>query len=131
MMTSVSEVANEERTARMVLSMLIEPNDPVTGRILSRLGAVETLWLAERDGAVVGLSPVDAQVWKAGQAPFVRRITCDMPTWGPVWYQNDAALPRVLCLDHMVRVGSTPPTVEQTSAGGVIGTQRKGGVVRW
>lgn len=56
MMTSVSEVANEERTARMVLSMLIEPNDPVTGRILSRLGAVETLWLAERDGAVVGLS---------------------------------------------------------------------------
>lgn len=36
----------------------------MTGRILSRLGAVETLWLAERDGAVVGLSPVDAQVWR-------------------------------------------------------------------
>ncbi|WP_289033283.1 hypothetical protein [uncultured Arsenicicoccus sp.] len=69
MMTSVSEVANLERTARLVLSMLIEPKDPVTGRILSMLGAVETLWLAERDGAVVGLSPVDAQVWKAGQAP--------------------------------------------------------------
>ena len=117
MMTSLSEVANDERTARMVLSMLIEPNDPVTGRILSRLGAVETLWLAERDGAVVGLSPVDAQVWKADQAPFVRRITCEMPTWGTVWYQNDAALPRSrFCLDHMVRVGSTPPTVEQTSA---------------
>ena len=95
MMTSLSEVANDERTARMVLSMLIEPNDPVTGRILSRLGAVETLWLAERDGAVVGLSPVDAQVWKAGQAPFVRRITCELPTWGPVWYRNDAALPCV------------------------------------
>ena len=44
MMTSLSEVANDERTARMVLSMLVEPNDPVTGRILSRLGAVETLW---------------------------------------------------------------------------------------
>lgn len=68
MMTSLSEVANDERTARMVLSMLIEPSDPVTGRILSRLGAVVTFWLAERDGAVVGLSPVDAQVWKAGQA---------------------------------------------------------------
>nr|WP_247600690.1 DNA-processing protein DprA [Cellulomonas hominis] len=37
---------------------------PVTGRILSRLGAVETLWLAERDGAAVGLSPVDAEVWR-------------------------------------------------------------------
>lgn len=95
MMTSFSEVANDERTATLVLSMLIEPNDPVTGRILSRLGAVETLWLAERNGAVVGLSPVDAPVWKAVQAPFVRRITCEMPTWGPVWYQNDVALPRV------------------------------------
>jgi len=123
MMTSLSEVANDERTARMVLSMLIEPNDPVTGRILSRLGAVETLWLAERDGAVVGLSPVDAQVWKAGQAPFVRRITCELPTWGPVWYRNDAALPCVRASAWttwsgwgMVRVGSTPPTVEQTSA---------------
>ena len=95
MMTSFSEVANDERTATMVLSMLIEPNDPVTGRILSRLGAVETLWLAERDGAVVGLSLVDAPVWKAVQAPVVRRITCEMPTWGTVWYQNDAVLPRV------------------------------------
>jgi len=63
-MASLSEIANDERTARMVLSVLIEPNDPVTARILSRLGAVETLWLAERDGAVVGLSPVDAQVWR-------------------------------------------------------------------
>ena len=44
--------------------MLVEPNDPVTGRILSRLGAVETLWLAEHDGAVIGLLPVDAQVWR-------------------------------------------------------------------
>ena len=64
MMTSLGDVASAERTARMVLSMLVEPNDPVTGRILSRLGAVETPWLAERDGAVVGLSPVDAEVWR-------------------------------------------------------------------
>ena len=64
MMASLSDVASDERTARMVLSMLVEPNDPVTGRILARLGAVQTLWLAEHDGAVVGLSPVDAQVWR-------------------------------------------------------------------
>lgn len=64
MMARLSDLASDERTARMVLSMLVEPNDPVTGRILSRLGAVETLWLAERDGAVVGLSSVDAQVWR-------------------------------------------------------------------
>ena len=63
-MASLSDVASDERTARMVLSMLVEPNDPVTGRILSRLRAVETLWLAEHDREVVGLSPVDAQVWR-------------------------------------------------------------------
>lgn len=45
MMASLSDVASDERTASMVLSMLVDPNDPVTGRILSRLGAVETLWL--------------------------------------------------------------------------------------
>ncbi len=41
-MASLSGVARDERTARMVLSMLVEPNDPVTGRILARFGAVET-----------------------------------------------------------------------------------------
>lgn len=60
MMARLSDVASDERTARVVLSLLVEPNDPVTGCIFSRLGAVETLWLAERDGAVVGLSSVDA-----------------------------------------------------------------------
>ncbi|WP_206661073.1 hypothetical protein [Propioniciclava flava] len=60
----MSDVAGDERTARMVLSMLVEPNDPVTGRVLNGLGAMETLRLAERDGAVVGLSAIDAQVWR-------------------------------------------------------------------
>lgn len=64
-MPRLRELATDERPARMVLSMLVEPGDPVTGRILARLGAVETLWLAERDGAVVSLSAVDAQVWRA------------------------------------------------------------------
>ena len=64
MMARLSDVASDDRTARMVLSMLVEPNDPVTGRVLTGLGAMETLRLAERDGAVVGLSAVDAQVWR-------------------------------------------------------------------
>ena len=63
-MTGLSDAANDERTARMVLSMLVEPNDPVTGRVMNGLGAMETLRLAERDGAVVGLSAVGAQVWR-------------------------------------------------------------------
>ncbi len=64
MMATLSDVASDERTARMALSMLVKPSDPVTGRILSRRGAVEALWVAEHDGPVVGLSPVDAQVWR-------------------------------------------------------------------
>lgn len=63
-MAGLTDLAGDERTARRALSMLVEPNDPVTGRILTQLGAMETLWLAEHDSAVVGLSAVDAHVWR-------------------------------------------------------------------
>ena len=53
-MAGLTDLAVDERAARMVLSLLVEPNDRVTGRLLARLGAVETLWLAEHDSAVVG-----------------------------------------------------------------------------
>ena len=68
-MTNLSQVVQDERTARMVLSMLVDPDDAVTGRLLGELGALELLRLAERDDAVTGLSTVDAQVWRA---PFER-----------------------------------------------------------
>ena len=64
-MTNLSQVVQDERTARMVLSMLVDPDDAVTGRLLGELGALELLRLAERDDAVTGLSTVDAQVWRA------------------------------------------------------------------
>lgn len=64
-MTNLSHVVQEERTARMLLSMTVEPDDAVTGRLLGELGAFELLRLAERDDAVPGLSAVDAQVWRA------------------------------------------------------------------
>lgn len=57
LMAAVADLARDERTARMVLSMLAEPNDGVTGRILSHIGAVETLRLVDDDGAVPGLNP--------------------------------------------------------------------------
>ncbi|QQM67946.1 DNA-processing protein DprA [Actinomyces weissii] len=63
-MAGLTALAGDERAARMVLSLVVEPNDPVTGRLLARLGAVEMLWLAEHDSAVVGLSSVDVQVWR-------------------------------------------------------------------
>lgn len=63
-MTGLTDAENDERTARMVLSMLVEPNDPVTGRLLAQFGAVEVLRLANRTGEVSGLDSVDAQVWR-------------------------------------------------------------------
>ena len=52
-MPSLSEIARDERTARMVLSMLVEPEDAVTGRLLATVGGVETLRLAWRRFATV------------------------------------------------------------------------------
>jgi DNA processing protein len=49
----------------MVLSMIVEPDDAVTGRLLDELGTLELFRLAELDDAVPGLSTVDAQVWRA------------------------------------------------------------------
>ena len=64
-MTNLSDVVQDERTARMVLSMIVEPDDAVTGRLLGELGALELFRLAEGEDAVPGLSTVDAQVWRA------------------------------------------------------------------
>lgn len=63
-MTSFSDFARDERTARMVLSMLTEPDDAVTGRLLARLGAVKTVGLIDGDRKVPGLGRVDARVWR-------------------------------------------------------------------
>lgn len=64
-MTILSQVVQDERMARMALSMLVEPNDAVTGRLLGEFGAIELFRLAEGEGAVPGFSTVDAQVWRA------------------------------------------------------------------
>lgn len=62
-MTTLNQVVQDERMARMALSMLVEPDDAVTGRLLGELGALELFQLAEGENAVPGLSTVDAHVW--------------------------------------------------------------------
>lgn len=74
-MITLVELAQDDRTARMLLSMLVEPNDPLTGQVLGRAGAVETLGLIEGDSAVPGLSRVDARVWRDHLA--VRQVRLD------------------------------------------------------
>lgn len=63
-MPSLSEIARDERTARMVLSILVEPDDAATGHLLAAVGGVETLRLAESDSPVPGLGDIDARVWR-------------------------------------------------------------------
>lgn len=63
-MAPIADLPQDERTARVVLSMIVEPNDPTTGRVLSRVGAVETLRLIDGDGAVPGMNRVDARMWR-------------------------------------------------------------------
>ena len=63
-MTSLSSLGHDERSARTILSLVAAPNDPSTGRLLGRVGAVELLRLADTDGAVPGLDQIAATVWR-------------------------------------------------------------------
>ncbi len=63
-MAGITDLATDERHARMLLSILSEPDDAITGWVLAREGGVETIRLLEDDGAVPGLNRVDAQVWR-------------------------------------------------------------------
>lgn len=50
--------------ARIVLSMIAEPDDLATGYILGRHGGVATLHLAESDHDVTGLARADVLLWR-------------------------------------------------------------------
>lgn len=63
-MSAITDLAHDERTARMLLSILAEPGDPVTGRVLSHVGAIETLRLVDDEDAIPGMNRVDATMWR-------------------------------------------------------------------
>lgn len=63
-MSALTDLASNERDARMLVSLVAEPDDAVTGRLLRQAGAVETLRLLDGEGAVPGLGRVDSQVWR-------------------------------------------------------------------
>lgn len=60
-MATLAEQAQGERMARIVLSIIAEPNDLTTGYILGRLGGVATLSLVESDHNVTGLGRADGR----------------------------------------------------------------------
>ena len=75
-MARLVEQVQGERQARMVLSMIAEPDDPVTGRVLDQVGGVEMLRLIEDDQATVtGVNRADAIAWRER---LVARISPDL-----------------------------------------------------
>lgn len=61
-MSGVADLGVDRRRARVVLALLAEPSDPITGRLLCRMGAVETLGLLDTDADVPRLDSVCALV---------------------------------------------------------------------
>lgn len=63
-MPTLSDLGQDERDARLVLSLVGTPNDEATGRLLARVGAKELLALADRDTAIPGMDRAKAAVWR-------------------------------------------------------------------
>lgn len=75
-MARLAEDIQDERTARMALSMIADPDDVTTGRVLALVGAVETVRLLESTDTVPFLPKVDAMIWREHHAA---RITDRVP----------------------------------------------------
>ncbi|MGB3373910.1 MAG: DNA-processing protein DprA [Microbacterium sp.] len=63
-MLTLSNLAKDERTARLVLSLIGTPNDAVTGDLLLRVGGVELIALIESNTSIPGMDRVEAAVWR-------------------------------------------------------------------
>lgn len=63
-MASTAEQVTGERMARMVLSMIAEPDEPATGHVLAQVGGVQTLHLIESDDPISGMARAEAMVWR-------------------------------------------------------------------
>lgn len=63
-MATLAEQVQGERMARVVLSMVAEPNDLTTGYVLGRHSEVATLSLVESDHDVTGLGRADVLLWR-------------------------------------------------------------------
>lgn len=63
-MPTLADLARDERSARMVLATVAEPNQASTGGLLANLGGIETVKLIESEHSIPGMDQVDAAVWR-------------------------------------------------------------------
>jgi DNA processing protein len=75
---------DEEREARMMLAALSEPGDTITGALVTRLGAAETVQLITSGVRLPnGIDPAEGELWRRRLAPRINpgqidRIVADM-----------------------------------------------------
>lgn len=67
-MDTITELAADERTARIILATVSEPGDVVTGRMIRTVGATETVARAVADEVPVG---PDGDTWQRRLAPRI------------------------------------------------------------
>lgn len=83
-MDTITELAADERTARIILATVSEPGDAVTGRMIRTVGATETVTRAVADEVPVG---PDGDTWQRRLAPRldatqVRRVLAETERHG-------------------------------------------------
>jgi len=80
----MAETMSAEREARLTLAVLSEPSDIVTGMLVARLGAAETVQLITSGVRLPnGVDPAEGELWRRRLAPRVNpgqldRIRADM-----------------------------------------------------
>lgn len=72
-MVSLADYARDERTARVMLSMIVEPDDSNTGRLLRREGGIETVRLLDSEGPLPGVQPEQAAMLHHATGQFSSR----------------------------------------------------------
>jgi len=63
-MPALTALATDNRSARVLLSMIGTPGDVATGKLLTEVGAVELISVADGNGPVPGMGRVQAAVWR-------------------------------------------------------------------
>ena len=68
-MDTITGLATDERTARIALAVLVAADDPATGRVVGRVGAVEAIRLLTADGQVPSMNRTAAALWRKHVVP--------------------------------------------------------------
>ncbi|WRS29209.1 DNA-processing protein DprA [Actinomycetaceae bacterium MB13-C1-2] len=68
-MSTITDHVRDERTARIMLSIIADPADPTTGEVLCTHGGIETLRFLESEGRVPTVDDTKARIWRERLAP--------------------------------------------------------------